>query len=62
MSLKIYEGEAPRTGLCISALDSKEMGDFFWGRRKEESLGQFFFFFPFGVQFWAFYNINAMAR
>lgn len=31
MSLKIYEGEAPRTGLYISALDSKEMGDFFFG-------------------------------
>jgi len=27
MGLKIYEGEAPRTGLYISALGGREMGD-----------------------------------
>lgn len=34
MNLKIFEGEAPRNGLYISALKSKEMGDHFLGRER----------------------------
>lgn len=60
MGLKIYEGEAPRTGLYISALDGRETGDPFLGR-KERGVPKTFLF-TFGAQFWAFYNINAIAR
>lgn len=42
MGLKTYEGEAPRTGLYISALDSREWETLFGGvGEKEESPGYF---------------------
>lgn len=60
MGSKMYEGEAPRTALDISALDSRERGYPFLGKRERGVLKTFLF--TFDVQFWAFYNINAISR
>ena len=60
MGLKIYEREAPRNGLDISALDNREMEDCFLGGR-ERGVPKTFLFTS-GVQFRAFYKINAIAR